>query len=439
MSEAPLAKRAKREEVNSPVVHVRNLNPLATEADLVEALSHFGCVSYVFCIPKKRMALVEFEEASDAQNCVEYASGHAIYVAGDEAQFAYSISKKVQRYGLESAEPNHVLILTVYKAFYPINVKVIHQICSPYGNVKRIVIIRRILLQSLVEFDTVEEARTAKRAINGADIYTGCCTIKAEFAKPDVVNVQSNTMDAWDFTNTLEISPNKFHSGVDNNLICNDFGVVNGPVIMVYGIDQIHFNCLKLFNLFCLYGNCEKVKFMRRKVNTAMVQMGSVMQAYVAISNIHGLEVFGCKLSLEGSKQMEIHMTNKFTLPDGTNSLEDYTNSRNQRYSSHEAAAKNRIVAPVKMLHWFNAPPEVTESAVAQVFNGMVSEVPVNIMKFNTKNDSRSSKGICVFDSLRGAAEAVMLVNHTPMASSTSKYPYIFKLTFAGKHNLFSA
>ena len=38
-------------------------------------------------------------------------------------------------------------------------------------------------MHSLVEFVNVEEARAAKRAINGADIYTGCCTLKAEFAK----------------------------------------------------------------------------------------------------------------------------------------------------------------------------------------------------------------------------------------------------------------
>ncbi len=45
----------------SIVVHVRNLSPKATEADLLEALSHFGPISYATCMPNKRMALVEFE------------------------------------------------------------------------------------------------------------------------------------------------------------------------------------------------------------------------------------------------------------------------------------------------------------------------------------------------------------------------------------------
>lgn len=43
------------------VVHVRNLSPKATEADLLEALSHFGTISYATVMPNKRMALVEFE------------------------------------------------------------------------------------------------------------------------------------------------------------------------------------------------------------------------------------------------------------------------------------------------------------------------------------------------------------------------------------------
>jgi heterogeneous nuclear ribonucleoprotein L len=43
--------------------------------------------------------------------------------------------------------------------------------------------IRRSLLQALVEYDTIETAKSAKHAMNGADIYSGCCTLKVEFAK----------------------------------------------------------------------------------------------------------------------------------------------------------------------------------------------------------------------------------------------------------------
>ena len=80
--------------------------------------------------------------------------------------------------------PNHILVLTVYNVQYPINVEIISQICKPHGEVRRIAIIRpKGLLQTLVEFDSIDAARRAKYAMNGADIYSGCCTLKVEFAK----------------------------------------------------------------------------------------------------------------------------------------------------------------------------------------------------------------------------------------------------------------
>lgn len=57
------------------------------------------------------------------------------------------------------------------------------QICEPHGFVKRIAMIRRTMLQALVEFESAEIAKKAKHAMNGADIYSGCCTLKVEFAK----------------------------------------------------------------------------------------------------------------------------------------------------------------------------------------------------------------------------------------------------------------
>lgn len=47
--------------------------------------------------------------------------------------------------------------------------------------------IRRTMLQALVEFESMEIAKKAKHAMNGADIYSGCCTLKVEFAK--VINL----------------------------------------------------------------------------------------------------------------------------------------------------------------------------------------------------------------------------------------------------------
>lgn len=42
---------------------------------------------------------------------------------------------------------------------------------------------RRALTQALIEFVDVQTAIEAKKALNGADIYPNCCTLKVEYAK----------------------------------------------------------------------------------------------------------------------------------------------------------------------------------------------------------------------------------------------------------------
>ena len=58
-----------------------------------------------------------------------------------------------------------------------------HTICKQYGKVRKIVVFRKSVLQSMVEFEDIPSASGAMRELNGADIYSGCCTLKAEYAK----------------------------------------------------------------------------------------------------------------------------------------------------------------------------------------------------------------------------------------------------------------
>lgn len=47
----------------------------------------------------------------------------------------------------------------------------------------RIVIFKKNGVQAMVEFDNLEAATRARENLNGADIYSGCCTLKIDFAK----------------------------------------------------------------------------------------------------------------------------------------------------------------------------------------------------------------------------------------------------------------
>ncbi|EOA92925.1 Heterogeneous nuclear ribonucleoprotein L, partial [Anas platyrhynchos] len=59
---------------------------------------------------------------------------------------------------------------------------VLYTICNPCGPVQRIVIFRKNGVQAMVEYPSLP-AQRAKASLNGADIYSGCCTLKIEYAK----------------------------------------------------------------------------------------------------------------------------------------------------------------------------------------------------------------------------------------------------------------
>lgn len=173
------------------------------EADLVEALQEFGPISYVVVMPKKRQALVEFEDILGACNAVNYAADNQIYIAGHPAFVNYSTSQKISRPGDsdDSRGVNNVLLFTILNPIYSITTDVLYTICNPCGPVQRIVIFRKNGVQAMVEFDSVQSAQRAKASLNGADIYSGCCTLKIEYAKPTRLNVFKNDQDTWDYTN----------------------------------------------------------------------------------------------------------------------------------------------------------------------------------------------------------------------------------------------
>uniref|UniRef100_A0A8C3UTX9 PTBP1-like RNA recognition motif 2 domain-containing protein n=1 Tax=Catharus ustulatus TaxID=91951 RepID=A0A8C3UTX9_CATUS len=147
-------------------------------------------------MPKKRQALVEFEDILGACNAVNYAADNQIYFAGHPAFVNYSTSQKISRPGdsEDARGVNNVLLFTILNPIYSITTDVLYTICNPCGPVQRIVIFRKNGVQAM-------SAQRAKASLNGADIYSGCCTLKIEYAKPSRLNVFKNDQDTWDYTN----------------------------------------------------------------------------------------------------------------------------------------------------------------------------------------------------------------------------------------------
>lgn len=481
----------------SPVVHVRGLSESAYESDLITAVSQFGPVSTVLVLPRKRQALIEFENVNAASLCVDYAAINTMRICGQAAYFNYSTSQKIEK-KLNEEEPNKIILFTIINPQYAITTEVMHTICSPHGNVLRIVIFKKYGVQAMVEFDSIDAARRAKAALHGCDIYSSCCTLKCEFAKQTILNVARNDSESWDYTLTHNNGPprdNKqrtlladprysqaptsynewggdpykrppnmghpeFHNGSghppesfdpsgapyrSDPSMFNPYampgyhdagadmvfgGVQQSCVLMVYGLTAGKWNAEKLFSLFCLYGNVMKVKFLKSKENSAMIQMGDKLACERALRNLNNIVVFGNKIQLSFSKQPFLQdVAQPFELHDGTASFVDYQNTRNNRYKNQQDASKNREQPPTPIVHYFNCPPSLTEESLQQLFVEKGATAPAKIMIFPSKTE-RSSSGLCEWASIQEAAEALIHCNHSELPSG-GKLPYIMKLCFS--------
>uniref|UniRef100_A0A665TMP1 Heterogeneous nuclear ribonucleoprotein L n=1 Tax=Echeneis naucrates TaxID=173247 RepID=A0A665TMP1_ECHNA len=450
----------------SPVVHIRGLVDGIMEADLVEALQEFGAISYVVMMPKKRQALVEYEDMNGSCNAVTYATENQVYIAGHPAFINYSTSQKISRPGDsdDTRSVNNVLLLTIINPIYPITTDVLYTICNNCGPVQRIVIFRKNGVQAMVEYPFEKIAQRAKASLNGADIYSGCCTLKIEYAKPARLNVFKNDQDTWDYTNPNLRGPQGGYHGYNDDSYgpppphrmgpgmggrgrgSQRYGPGYGPpppeygphadspVLMVYGLEPAKINADKVFNIFCLYGNVERVKFMKSKPGAAMVEMGDCYSVDRAITHLNNNFLFGQKLNVCVSKQQAIVPGQCYQLEDNTSSFKDFHGSRNNRFTSPEQAAKNRIQHPSNVLHFFNAQPDISAEIFNQVCDELGIKSPTSVKLFTGKSE-RSSSGLLEWESINDAMEALAMMNHYQMKNPSGPYPYTLKLCFSTTHH----
>ncbi|RNA39425.1 heterogeneous nuclear ribonucleo L isoform X2 [Brachionus plicatilis] len=458
----------------SYVVHARNLSEYTTEGDLREALDRYGIIERIILMPRKRQALIQFEEITSSINLVNDSARNPITIANSTCFFNYSLNQKlVNKYetneaNSEDSSQGIVLCYTVHNALYPITVDVINTISSAFGQIYRIVITKKNGVQALVEFATRDSAERAKEELDNADIYSGCCTLKIDFSNIKTLKVGRNDQDQWDYTrdmdsqktpllqtpkdnrssyNQRQTNPSHKSYQMNRSNGSNGQGDRNGYqsnkkdslpslmnnsrhnsdnqlILMINNLCTTKFNCDRLFNLLCLYGNVERIKFLITKEGSAMAMMNASDSILNFLQYINNVYIFGRKIHIHVSNQNELKPAIKpGELPDGTPSYKDFANCRNNRYSTNETASKNKPVAPANVLHWFNAPPGFTEQDVAQLFLNAGAKAPTKVKK--------STTGLAEWNNIADCTEALILTNHTDIDHPSSKYPYTFKLCYS--------
>ncbi|XP_059186619.1 heterogeneous nuclear ribonucleoprotein L-like [Centropristis striata] len=462
----------------SPVVHVRGLCGAVVEADLVEALAKFGNICYVMMMPFKRQALVEFDSVASAGCCVRHAAREAVCVAEQRAFFNFSTSQRITRPTNDNpATGNKVLLLSIQDPLYPITTDVLYSVCNSVVNVLRIVIFKRNGIQAMVEFESAEDAQKAKLSLNGADIYSGCCTLKIEYARPNRLNVVRNdNSSSWDYTKPFLLQRGK---GRQRQAILGEHPS-NGPhcpllavpskstyrrrseevqdmvsyplllpktssfqghaasssVAMASGLHPTKMNCSHVFNLFCLYGNVEKVKFMRSVPGTALVEMGDEYAVDRAVTHLNSLKVFDRKLNVCVSKQQAVIPSQVFELADGSSSFQDFSLTRNNRFGGSQSG-RNVIQPPATVLHFYNAPPTLSQHQLHQLCSDHGAPAFNKFKVFDAKPaSSKTVSGLVEFDSRTEAVEALMVLNHHQIRIPNSSNPFTLKLCFSTSSHL---
>ncbi|XP_054874560.1 heterogeneous nuclear ribonucleoprotein L-like isoform X4 [Amphiprion ocellaris] len=465
---------------------------------------------YVMMMPFKRQALVEFSAGESADLCVSCGAKEPVYIAGQQAYFNYSTSKRITR-PTNADNPNSgnkVLLLSIQNPLYPITTEthtqgeggalartcrgrpntvfsyldVLYTVCNPIGSVLRIVIFKRNGIQAMVEFESIQCAQKAKAALNGADIYAGCCTLKIEYARPTRLNVIKNDNESWDYTKPYLVRRDR-GKGRQRQAILgehpssysdNGYGppcpllplpnnsrykltsvdvpdMVSYPlpqssssysghapssVAMVSGLHPSKMNCTRIFNLFCLYGNIEKVKFMKSVPGTALVEMGDEYAVDRAITHLNSIKVFGKRLNVCVSKQHAVIPSQVFELEDGSSSYKDFAMTRNNRFSSAGQASKNIIQPPSAVLHYYNVPPCISQDHLLRLCTE--HDVPgfVKFKMFDAKPSSKTISGLLEFDSKTEAVEVLTVLNHYQIRIPNGSNPYTLKLCFSTSSHL---
>lgn len=242
--------------------------------------------------------------------------------------------------------------------------------------------------------------------------------------------------------------PGGFGGGRAGNQAMPQTGASANPnassVLMVYELDPNNANPDKIFNLFCLYGNVIKIKFLKTKEGCCMVQMSDTASAERAMNNLARTPlVNGKKLAISFSKQAYLSdVSHPYELPDKTLSFKDFSSSRNNRFMNPRMAMKNRIQPPTELIHFFNAPPSISEEELVELFRNAKVEEPKAVNIFPTKasedRPATSSSGLIEFSESQYALDAIMQCNHYRFEKEGAKYPMIFKLCFSSARSVHS-
>ncbi|XP_075970363.1 polypyrimidine tract-binding protein 1 heph isoform X5 [Anticarsia gemmatalis] len=459
------AKKVKLEQnVGKPsrVIHIRNIPNETTEAEIIQLGLPFGRVTNVLVLKGKNQAFLEMAEEISAVamvayfgGCVAQLRGRAVYVqfsnhkelktdqthsnASASAQAALQAAQAISNSAgaalvagagaaLQPANggteiqggPNTVLRVIIEHMLYPIVLDVLYSIFQRYGKVLKIVTFtKNNSFQALIQYPDTVSAQTAKTALDGQNIYNGCCTLRIDYSKMTCLNVKYNNDKSRDYTNpTLPSGDGDAHQLLTREIekytimtgggvlapqflglgsgLASPYGVGVGgvglpafgaltltpaspalraltapplplaTVLLVSNLNEEMVTPDALFTLFGVYGDVQRVKILYNKKDSALIQMAEPHQAHLAMTHMDKLRVFGKAMRVMLSKHQTVQLP-KEGQPDA-GLTRDYSQSPLHRFKKPGSKNYQNIYPPSATLHLSNIPATVSEDDIKEAF-----------------------------------------------------------------------
>ncbi|TQD69865.1 hypothetical protein C1H46_044602 [Malus baccata] len=323
---------------------------------------------------------------------------------------------------------------------YPITVEVLHQVFFPHGFVEKIVTFQKSAgFQALIQYQSRQSAVAARTALQGRNIYDGCCQLDIQFSNLDELQVNYNNERSRDFTNPNLPSEQKGRSpqsgygdaggmyGLQGTgaravgfpqmpnaaAIAAAFGGGLPPgisgtndrcTVLVSNLNPDKIDEDKLFNLFSIYGNIVRIKLLRNKPDHALVQMGDGFQAELAVHFLKGALLFG--------KRLEVNFSKHPNITQGADTHE-YVNSNLNRFNRNAAKNYRYCCSPTKMIHLSSLPQEVTEEEIVSHLEEIGTIVSTKLFEMNGKKQA-----LVMFETEEQATEALVCKHATSIGGS---------------------
>ena len=241
----------------SRVLHIRNIPQQLSESEVLFLGLAFGMLKNVLFLRSKNQAFLEFESLNDAQQMVSHFNqttstfnGKKIFVQFSNHQELNTdpnnsnnlAAKSVLADALQmwnaakQGGKNTVLRATILNMIYPVTLDVLNQIFSKFGQLLKIITFNKNdKFQALIQMKDSQSAQNAKQALQGQNIYNGCCTLQIDFSKLLSLEVRFNNDKSRDFTNLLLPSGEGIQGGP------NDVSAyaINGAQMNAYGNQSI--------------------------------------------------------------------------------------------------------------------------------------------------------------------------------------------------------